>query len=90
MYLKKIEDGSLEIRKTLENHHAKVYLLHNKSEISNRGDFPGTVFMGSSNFTYRGLKGQGELIAINLVLQVAHSWWVCITGCDRRSLDTAT
>ena len=61
LFLRKIEDGSLEIRKTLEDFHGKMYLLYNKAEFSHRGDFPGTVFMGSNNFTYRGLIGQGEL-----------------------------
>lgn len=61
IFLQKIEDGSLEIRKTLSNMHAKFYVLHNKPEFSQNGDFPGTVFMGSSNFTYSGLVGQAEL-----------------------------
>lgn len=61
IFLRKIEDGSLEIRKTLKNNHAKFYMLHNKPEFSQNGDFPGTVFMGSSNFTYKGLVGQAEL-----------------------------
>lgn len=61
LFLRKIEDGSLEIRKTLEDFHGKMYLLHNKKEFSQGNDFPGTVFMGSNNFTYSGLIGQGEL-----------------------------
>jgi superfamily II DNA/RNA helicase/HKD family nuclease len=61
IFIEKIENGSLEIRKTLKDFHGKMYLLHNKAEFSQGGDFPGTVFMGSNNFTYRGLIGQGEL-----------------------------
>lgn len=61
LFIRKIEDGSLEIRKTLKDFHGKVYILHNKAEFSQGGDYPGTVFMGSNNFTYRGLIGQGEL-----------------------------
>jgi len=61
LYIEKIKDGSLEIRKTVSDYHGKFYLLHNKKEASQNGDFPGTVFMGSSNLTYRGLIGQGEL-----------------------------
>lgn len=38
-----------------------MYLVYNKSEFSHNGDFPGTRFVGSSNFTYKGLSGQGEL-----------------------------
>ena len=60
-FLKKIENGTLEIRKTLFENHAKMYLVHNKSEFSQNGDYPGTIFVGSSNFTYKGLSGQGEL-----------------------------
>lgn len=61
LYIQKVKDGTLEIRKTVSDYHGKFYLLHNKKEESQRGDFPGTAFMGSSNLTYRGLIGQGEL-----------------------------
>lgn len=61
LFMAKLADGSLEIRKTIQPDHAKYYLLHNKPEFSQNGDFPGTGFMGSSNLTYRGLRGQGEL-----------------------------
>jgi len=58
---KKIEDGSLEIKKTSDDQHGKLYILHNKKENSHGGDFPGTFFIGSSNFTFNGLLHQGEL-----------------------------
>lgn len=61
LFMDKIANGSLEIRKTLDPDHAKYYIVHNKAELSQNGDFPGTVFMGSSNMTYKGLRGQGEL-----------------------------
>lgn len=61
IYREKIENGTLEIKKTLKDYHGKFYLVHNKPGQSQKGDFPGTVFMGSSNFTYKGLVGQGEL-----------------------------
>lgn len=61
LYIQKINDGSLEIRKTVEDDHSKYYLVHNKKEISQSGDFPGTLFVGSSNLSYKGLSGQGEL-----------------------------
>lgn len=57
----KLHDGSLEIRMTNETNHAKYYILTNKPEFSQGGDYKGNVFMGSSNFTYSGLIGQGEL-----------------------------
>lgn len=62
-FISKVEDGTLEIRKTLDDNHSKMYLIHNKDEYSAGGDYPGTRFVGSSNFTYSGLSGQGELNA---------------------------
>ncbi len=61
LYTQKINDGTLEIRKTVKDYHGKFYLLRNRPDFSQNGDFPGTVFMGSSNLSYRGLIGQGEL-----------------------------
>jgi len=61
VFISKLQNGTLEIRKTLTDEHGKFYLVHNKAESSQNGDFPGTVFSGSSNMTYRGLVGQGEL-----------------------------
>lgn len=61
LYMQKVKDGTLEIRKTVSDYHGKFYILHNQKEAFQNGDFPGTVFMGSSNLTYRGLIGQGEL-----------------------------
>lgn len=55
----KLRDGSLEIRMTNEQNHAKAYILTNKPDY---GDFKGSVFMGSSNFTYNGLVGQVNLM----------------------------
>lgn len=57
----KVEDGSLEIKLTSRQEHGKMYILHNKPEFSHNKDYPGTVFMGSSNFTFQGLLNQGEL-----------------------------
>lgn len=57
----KIADGSLEIKLTSTQEHGKMYILHNKPERNQGGDYPGTVFMGSSNFTFQGLLNQGEL-----------------------------
>ncbi len=57
----KIADGTLEIKLTSTQEHGKMYIFHNKKELSQGGDLPGTVFMGSSNFTFQGLMNQGEL-----------------------------
>lgn len=60
----KLRDGSLEIRMTNEQNHAKAYILTNKPEYSQGGDYKGNVFNGSNNFTYNGLVGQGELATL--------------------------
>ena len=61
MFLDKIADGTLEIRLTATPNHAKAYILTNMPEYSCFGDQKGVVFTGSSNFTYNGLRGQGEM-----------------------------
>lgn len=61
MFLNKIKNGTLEIRLTNEPNHAKAYILTNKTDYSCFGDQKGIVFTGSSNFTYNGLLGQGEI-----------------------------
>jgi len=61
MFLNKIKDGSLEIRLTASQNHAKAYILTNKPEFSFFGDQKGVVLTGSSNFTFNGLLGQGEM-----------------------------
>lgn len=61
IFERKLREGTLEIRMTQEDNHAKIFILTNKTEYSANGDSKGVVFMGSSNFTYSGLTGQGEL-----------------------------
>jgi superfamily II DNA or RNA helicase/HKD family nuclease len=61
MFLEKLKDGTLEIRLTSSQNHAKYYILTNRPEHSCFGDQKGVVFMGSSNLTYNGLLGQGEM-----------------------------
>jgi len=61
IFFEKIKNGTLEIRMNSSTDHSKYYLVHNKNELSQNGANPGTRFMGSSNFTVSGLKGQGEL-----------------------------
>ena len=62
IFLDKIKDGSLQIKKTPAADHSKFYILHNKS-----GD--GTVIVGSSNLTISGLKTQREH---NIILSEKH------------------
>jgi HKD family nuclease len=61
IFEQKLRDGSLEIRMTSEDNHARTYILRNKPEFSANGDSKGVLFMDSSNSTYSGLIGQGEL-----------------------------
>ena len=62
IFMEKIADGSLSRfvkpsdQITQNIMWFPIASTHRKMDIS-----PGTVFMGSSNFTYRGLLGQGEL-----------------------------
>lgn len=67
IFLNKIQDGSLQIKKTPEANHAKFYILHNDPKLDPENK--GTVYMGSSNLTFSGLKGQKEH---NLVLKESH------------------
>lgn len=60
IFLGKIKDGSLQIKKTAQAEHTKFYILHNKPKFSENGEKPGIVIFGSSNLTYSGLKGQRE------------------------------
>lgn len=61
LFLSKIKDGSLEIRKTKKPNHAKLYLFENKPGHDQGGQFPGTLITGSSNLTRSGLAGQQEV-----------------------------
>ena len=63
MFAEKIANGSLEIKVTKRDnpYHGKLYLLHNKPDIQLQKKLPGTVIVGSSNLTWSGLIGQGEL-----------------------------
>jgi superfamily II DNA or RNA helicase/HKD family nuclease len=65
IFEQKIIDGSLEIKLTNTEEHGKMYLIHNNSQNNQGGDFPGTLFIGSSNLTYNGLLDQGELNTVS-------------------------
>ncbi|MDR3267392.1 MAG: phospholipase D-like domain-containing protein, partial [Tannerella sp.] len=64
LFLTKIKNGSLEIRKTKEPNHAKMYLFQNKREVDEGSSYPGALITGSSNLSLVGLKGRWELNAI--------------------------
>lgn len=95
LFLEKMKDGSLEIRKTLQPNHAKLYIFQNKEEFAQNGEYPGTVITGSSNFTRAGMKGRFE---INVLSRDARNykeayeifdvlWRDAITIVDRNNLD---
>ncbi|MBP7118197.1 MAG: helicase, partial [Candidatus Cloacimonetes bacterium] len=65
LFLGKIHDGSLQIKKTLMPNHAKMYLFEHDADHAQGGMLPGTMITGSSNLTLSGLKIQHE---INVVL----------------------
>lgn len=62
-FYEKVKDGSLEVRKTEDPCHAKMYLFSYKDELSEGGEVPGTVITGSSNLSYQGLHGRVEINA---------------------------
>lgn len=64
LFLEKLENGTLEVRKTLVPNHAKLYLFQNKEEENICGTFPGTMITGSSNLSVTGLKNRLELNVI--------------------------
>ncbi len=57
-FFKKLENGSLEIRKTKEPAHAKLYLFQCQEDINKVGSM--AMITGSSNLTSAGLAGQIE------------------------------
>lgn len=61
IYMEKLKNGTLEIRRTKDPWHAKLYLFNYNDNLSENGENPGCVITGSSNLTYNGLKGQGEI-----------------------------
>jgi len=66
IFLKKIKNGTLEIRKTRKPNHAKLYIFEISEEHSLRGQQPGYVVTGSSNLTVSGMRGQSE---VNVILR---------------------
>jgi superfamily II DNA or RNA helicase len=65
LFLQKIEDGTLEIKKSLHSNHAKLYVFENKEEFNQGGEYPGTVITGSSNLSRSGLKDRFEINVIS-------------------------
>ena len=63
LFYDKIKGGTLEIRKTDEPCHAKMYIFDYREDINEGGEDPGSVITGSSNLSYEGLAGRVEINA---------------------------
>jgi superfamily II DNA or RNA helicase len=59
-FLQLFLEGHLELRKTKEPNHAKLYLFHLQPQHQGLFNRPGVFITGSSNLTHAGLKGQHE------------------------------
>ena len=64
LFCDKIANGTLEIRKTTDPNHAKLYLFEFKSDYQKMFSHPGQMITGSSNLSVAGLKGRIELNTI--------------------------
>lgn len=64
LFCDKISNGALEIRKTQDPNHAKLYLFEYKPENQSITQQPGQMITGSSNLSVAGLKGRIELNTI--------------------------
>jgi len=96
LFLDKIHDGSLQIKKTLLPNHAKMYLFEHSEEFNQGGLLPGTMITGSSNLTLSGLKTQHE---INVLLHNKFNagkaifddlWKTAVDIVDENSIDDFT
>lgn len=61
LFCNKIEQGTLEIRKTKEPNHAKMYLFEAQEQDNFGNTLPGHMIIGSSNLSGSGLRSQHEL-----------------------------
>ena len=64
LFIKKIENKTLEIRKTLEPNHSKLYIFENKASHNEWWEYPGAIITWSSNLTYSWLTGRYEFNSI--------------------------
>lgn len=63
LFYEKIKNGTLEIRKTEDPCHAKLYIFEYSDAVNEGGELPGSVITGSSNLSYAGLAGRIEINA---------------------------
>ncbi|MBO4319872.1 MAG: hypothetical protein J5857_05330 [Treponema sp.] len=64
VFCEKLENGTLEVRKTKDPNHAKMYLFYIKNRENNLDE--SKLIVGSSNFSIQGFKARNE---INVYLQ---------------------
>ena len=74
VFLRKIEDKTLELRQCKDPNHSKLYLFHYYPERSQNGQQPGMLITGSSNLTKPGLVGRYELNAEFRDKQTFEEW----------------
>lgn len=71
VFLEKLENGSLEVRKTKDPNHAKMYLFYIPQEKTTSGLDESKLIVGSSNFSIQGFKARNE---INVYLTDDHDF----------------
>lgn len=71
VFLEKLENGSLEVRKTKDPNHAKMYLFYIPQEKTTSGLDESKLIVGSSNFSIQGFKARNE---INVYLTEDHDF----------------
>lgn len=64
LFVQKLMDGSMEIRKTKDPNHAKLYLFEKTENANEGGEYPGVVITGSSNLSLAGLRNRQEINVI--------------------------
>ncbi len=70
-FLEKIRNGSLEVRKTAEPNHAKLYLFGYEPKTAAVTNARGVVITGSSNLTWSGISDRYE---VNVILRDGHDY----------------
>ena len=60
-FIEKLKNGMLEVRKTKNPNHAKMYIFTADDAHSFNGQEPGRVIVGSSNLSFQGLEGRMEV-----------------------------
>lgn len=66
LFVEKLDNGTLEVKKTKDPNHAKMYLFYIPPEKTTSGEDESKLIIGSSNFSLQGLKARNE---VNVFLQ---------------------